>query len=90
MALLVDIVVEGEDRACEVQRRVEDVGEVVAEAEVGGRWRSIDSFALGVVGGIEVLLLKCVSFVDVLVAGTVNLPRRGSWLYGRGSNSNRS
>ena len=64
IALLGDVVVEGEDWAGEVEGGVEDVGDVVAEAEVLGVGRGVDSLALGVVGGIDVFLLKCVSFVS--------------------------
>ena len=64
VALLGDVIVEGEDWAGEVEGGVEDVGDVVAEAEVLGVGRGVDSLALGVVGGIDVFLLKCVSFVS--------------------------
>jgi hypothetical protein len=64
IALLGDVVVKGEDWASEVEGGIEDVGDVVAEAEVLGTGRGVDSLALGVVGGIDVLLLKCVSFVS--------------------------
>lgn len=64
MALLGDIVVEGEDWAGEVEGGVEDVGDVVAEAEVLGAGRGVDALALGVVDGIDIFLLKCVSVVS--------------------------
>jgi hypothetical protein len=64
IALLGDVVVEGEDWAGKVEGGVEDVGDVVAEAEVLRAGRGVNSFTLGVVGGIDVLLLKCVSFVS--------------------------
>jgi hypothetical protein len=90
VAVLGDVVVEGEDWAGEVEGCVEDVGDVVAEAEVVGAGRGVDSLALGVAGGIDVLLLKRVSFcfrVRFYIA--VSLPQ-GLRLSDRDSSSSRS
>jgi hypothetical protein len=62
--LLRDVVVESQDWAGEVEGRVQDVGDVVAEAEVLRAGRGVYALALGEAGGIDVLLLKCVSLVS--------------------------
>lgn len=56
-----DVVVEGYDGTCEVERSVDSVCDVVSEIVVFGiRW-SRDSVSLGEVGGVELLLLGCIS-----------------------------
>jgi hypothetical protein len=61
VALLGDEVVEGDDGAREVERRVDGVGEVVAEVEVVSRGGGGDAVALREVGGVELFLLASVS-----------------------------
>ena len=66
MARLEDVVVEGQDRADEVERGVEDVGEVVAEGVVVGIVGAEgDAVAFGVGGWGEIFLLKWISFTVV-------------------------
>jgi hypothetical protein len=83
-----DVVVEGEDGAGEVEGRVEGVGEVVGEGEVGWGRRGVDAFALGEAGGVDIFLLERVSgSVWLLVA---DLLLRGFRLVDQDSSSSRS
>ena len=56
-----DVVVVGDDRADEVERGVDGVGEVVAEVVVFCRGGGADAIVFGEVGGVELFLLELIS-----------------------------
>lgn len=56
-----NVVVEGEDWACEVERSIDCVAYEVAEGEVRGVGGDGDAVSFGEVGGVELLLLGGIS-----------------------------
>jgi hypothetical protein len=61
IACLRDVIVEGEDWACEIERRVHGVGEVVEEGEIVRFGGDGDAVTLGEVRGVELFLLDVIS-----------------------------
>ena len=69
IAALGDVVVECQDGAGEVEGRVEGVGEVVAEGEVGWFGGDGDAIALGEIGRVELFLLDVISLILMMEKG---------------------
>lgn len=57
VAALADVVVEVDNWSCEIERRIEHVGEIIAESEVRNVSSDVDTIAFGEVCKVQVFLL---------------------------------